>query len=67
MTTSATDHMEENVIDNLLNISRRTLIAAGGLGLLGAAIGMRPSFAITADDIKKRGKLLVGVQADNPP
>ena len=31
------------------------------------AILTRPAFAITPDEIKKRGKIIVGIQGDNPP
>jgi polar amino acid transport system substrate-binding protein len=27
----------------------------------------RPAFAITPDEIKKRGKIIIGIQGDNPP
>jgi len=45
-------------------LSRRGAVAALALPLLGLS-GI--AFADGVDDIKKRGKILVGVQAENPP
>lgn len=39
-----------------------------GVALVAAGLGMaRPAAAITPDEIKARGKLIVGIQGDNPP
>ncbi len=45
---------------------RQTLLA--GLGLAAAAtLAAAPAFAITPEEIKKRGKIIVGIQGDNVP
>jgi polar amino acid transport system substrate-binding protein len=45
---------------------RRVLI--GGAALLAApALLSRPAHAITPDEIKRRGKVIIGIQGDNPP
>jgi polar amino acid transport system substrate-binding protein len=47
--------------------SRRSLLA-GGVALMAAPVILsRSAFAITPDEIKKRGKIIVGIQGDNPP
>ncbi len=49
---------------NFILTSRRTLL----LGALAApALLTRPAYAITPDEIKKRGKVIIGIQGDNPP
>ena len=49
---------------NIILTSRRTLL----LGALAApALLTRPAYAITPDEIKKRGKVIIGIQGDNPP
>jgi polar amino acid transport system substrate-binding protein len=47
--------------------TRRQALLAGGAALAAPAIWTRSAFAITPDEIKKRGKLIVGIQGDNPP
>ena len=47
--------------------SRRGLLA-GGVALLTAPMILgRPALAITPDEVKKRSKIIVGIQGDNPP
>src|ERR1700745_1062357 len=49
------------------NLSRRNVLA-GGVALMAAPMILsRSAFAITPDEIKKRGKIIVGIQGDNPP
>src|SRR4051812_2916125 len=49
------------------NLSRRQMLA-GATVLLGAsALTIRPALAITPAEIKARGKVIVGIQGDNPP
>jgi polar amino acid transport system substrate-binding protein len=47
--------------------NRRHVLLAGATALAAPAIWMRPAFAITPDEIKKRGKINIGIQGDNPP
>ncbi|HET7167418.1 MAG TPA: transporter substrate-binding domain-containing protein [Pseudolabrys sp.] len=47
--------------------NRRHVLLAGAAALAAPTIWMRPAFAITPDEIKKRGKIIVGIQGDNPP
>jgi polar amino acid transport system substrate-binding protein len=47
--------------------NRRHVLLAGAATLAAPAIWTRPAFAITPDEIKKRGKIIVGIQGDNPP
>ena len=47
--------------------SRRSLLA-GGVALIAAPMILgRSALAITPDEVKKRGKIIVGIQGDNPP
>ncbi|MET0742242.1 MAG: transporter substrate-binding domain-containing protein [Microvirga sp.] len=49
------------------NPSRRQMLA-GATVLLGAsALAIKPAFALTPAEIKAKGKLVVGIQGDNPP
>src|SRR6476469_645865 len=49
------------------NLSRRQMLA-GATVLLGAsALAIKPAFALTPAEIKAKGKLVVGIQGDNPP
>jgi len=48
-------------------INRRHLLLAGAAAMAAPAILSRPAFAITPDDLKKRGKVIIGIQGDNPP
>src|SRR5476649_3049474 len=54
---------------NIGRISRRSVIAGGamlgGTALLATMSG--PAFAITPAEIRSKGKLVVGIQGDNPP
>jgi polar amino acid transport system substrate-binding protein len=45
---------------------RRVLLAAAAL-LAAPAVMTRPALAITPAEIKRKGKLVVGIQGDNPP
>ena len=48
-------------------LSRRGVLAGGAAILAAPMVLSRSAFAITPDDIKKRGKIIVGIQGDNPP
>jgi polar amino acid transport system substrate-binding protein len=45
---------------------RHVLLGAAAL-LATPAVMTRSAFAITPDEIKKRGKIVIGIQGDNPP
>lgn len=47
--------------------SRRTLLAGAGAALALPALMTGRALAITPDEIKKRGRVIVGIQGDNPP
>lgn len=47
-------------------LSRRILLA-GGAAALGAGLLARGAQAQTVADIKKKGKVVIGIQGDNPP
>jgi polar amino acid transport system substrate-binding protein len=47
--------------------SRRRLLAGGVALMTAPMILSRFAFAITPDEIKKRDKIIVGIQGDNPP
>ncbi len=49
-----------------LSANRRTILL-GAVALAAPAVLTRPAYAITPDDIKKRGKVIIGIQGDNPP
>jgi len=46
---------------------RRGFIAAAGATLALPALMTTKAFAVTPDEIKKRGKVIIGIQGDNPP
>lgn len=48
-------------------INRRKLILAGGAFLAAPAILTRSAFATTPAEIKAKGKVVIGIQGDNPP
>lgn len=50
-----------------VKLNRRHVLLAGAAALAVPATLSTPAFAITPDDIKKRGKIIVGIQGDNPP
>ena len=47
--------------------SRRSLLAGGAALMAAPVILGRSALSITLDEIKKRGKIVVGIQGDNPP
>jgi polar amino acid transport system substrate-binding protein len=51
----------------MLKPSRRHVLLGGAALLAVPALMTQPAFAITPDEIKKRGKIIVGIQGDNPP
>ena len=48
-------------------LDRRRVVLAGAALLAAPALIPRSAFAITPAEIKKRGKIVVGIQGDNPP
>jgi polar amino acid transport system substrate-binding protein len=50
-----------------LNLDRRQLLLTGAAGVVTPAVLITSAFAITPDEIKKRGKVIIGIQGDNPP
>jgi len=52
---------------NAILTSRRTLLLGAATALAAPALLTRPAYAITPDEIKKRGKIIIGIQGDNPP
>jgi polar amino acid transport system substrate-binding protein len=51
--------------EGLLN--RRNLLVAGAATLAMPSLILKPAFAITPAEIKSKGKIVVGIQGDNPP
>jgi polar amino acid transport system substrate-binding protein len=45
----------------------RRQIVIGGFALTAPGLFTMPALAITPDEIKKRGKVIIGIQGDNPP
>lgn len=48
-------------------LSRRRVLAAGAALIAAPTLGPRAAGAVTPSEIKTRGKLIVGIQGDNPP
>jgi polar amino acid transport system substrate-binding protein len=61
--------LEENTMtDNKLStLNRRDILLAGAALLAAPAVMTRPAFAITPAEIKSKGKVVIGIQGDNPP
>jgi len=54
--------------DKKLSIpNRRDILLAGAALLAAPALMTRPAFAITPGEIKSKGKVVIGIQGDNPP
>ena len=53
--------------DSKLNLDRRQLLLTGAAAVVAPAVLVTSAFAITPDEIKKRGKVIIGIQGDNPP
>jgi polar amino acid transport system substrate-binding protein len=49
------------------SFDRRQALIGGIAALAAPALMTTPAFAITPDEIKKRGKIVIGIQGDNPP
>jgi polar amino acid transport system substrate-binding protein len=59
---------EDTMIDTKLpRLNRRKVLFAGAAFLAAPALMTRSAFAITPDEIKKKGKVVIGIQGDNPP
>jgi polar amino acid transport system substrate-binding protein len=54
-------------MERRLVFRRRGFIAAALAALVTPTVMRARAFAITADEIKKRGKVIIGIQGDNPP
>jgi len=48
-------------------LDRRQLLAAGAAALGSPMLMTRPAHAVTPAEIKSRGKVIIGIQGDNPP
>lgn len=48
-------------------LNRRQALLAGAVGLAAPSLLLRPALAVTPAEIKAKGKLVVGIQGDNPP
>ena len=61
--------LEENTMtDNKLStLNRRDILLAGAALLAAPTVMTRPAFAITPAEIKSKGKVVIGIQGDNPP
>jgi polar amino acid transport system substrate-binding protein len=53
--------------DSKLNLDRRQLLLTGAAAVMVPAVLVTSASAITPDEIKKRGKIIIGIQGDNPP
>jgi polar amino acid transport system substrate-binding protein len=53
--------------DGNIKLNRRHVLLAGAAALAAPSLLTSPAFAITPDEIKKRGKVIIGIQGDNPP
>jgi polar amino acid transport system substrate-binding protein len=53
--------------DRKLNLDRRQLLMTGVAAVMAPAVLITSAFALTPDEIKKRGKIIIGIQGDNPP
>jgi polar amino acid transport system substrate-binding protein len=52
---------------NLLMLNRRDILLASAALLAAPAVMTRAAFAITPTEIKSKGKVVIGIQGDNPP
>jgi polar amino acid transport system substrate-binding protein len=52
---------------NSSKLNRRHLLLGGAALVTAPTVLIRTAFAITPDEIKTRGKIIVGIQGDNPP
>jgi polar amino acid transport system substrate-binding protein len=53
--------------EKLSTLNRRDILLAGAALLAAPAVMTRPAFAITPTEIKSKGKVVIGIQGDNPP
>jgi polar amino acid transport system substrate-binding protein len=53
--------------DKKPNLDRRQVLLTGAAAVVAPTVLITPAFAITPDEIKKRGKVIIGIQGDNPP
>lgn len=51
----------------MTDLNRRTILAGAAALVASPALLTRRAFAVTPEEIKSRGKLLIGIQGDNPP
>jgi polar amino acid transport system substrate-binding protein len=50
-----------------MQVNRRQVLVGLGATIAAPMVLSRTAFAVTPDEIKKRGKIIVGIQGDNPP
>jgi polar amino acid transport system substrate-binding protein len=60
---------EENTMNdsNFPKLNRRNVLLGGAALLAAPALMTRSAFAITPAEIKAKGKVVIGIQGDNPP
>jgi polar amino acid transport system substrate-binding protein len=63
------NQLEETTMtdEKLSTLNRRDILLAGAALLAAPAVMTRPAFAITPTEIKSKGKVVIGIQGDNPP
>jgi polar amino acid transport system substrate-binding protein len=54
-------------MERKISLHRRGFIATAGAALAMPTLMTAKAFAITPDEIKKRGRVIIGIQGDNPP
>jgi polar amino acid transport system substrate-binding protein len=54
-------------MDSKTGLSRRVLLASAGAAIAMPTLMTTRALAITPEDIKKRGRVMIGIQGDNPP
>jgi polar amino acid transport system substrate-binding protein len=66
---STTNNRREDTMNDVKfsKPNRRHVLLAGAALLAAPAIMTRPAFAITPAEIKAKGKVVIGIQGDNPP
>ena len=50
-----------------IKTTRRSLLAGGAAVIASPMLMIRPARAVTPSEIKARGKVIIGIQGDNPP
>jgi polar amino acid transport system substrate-binding protein len=64
---SSTIQEETMTIIDKTGLHRRQFLAVGAAALASPLVMVRPARAVTPAEIKSRGKVIIGIQGDNPP